>query len=150
MGRMLALDWGRVRVGVALSDALGMLATPYDTFSAKPRDQLLNKVVELVHREEVERVIIGLPLNMDGSEGASAQEARRLGEELTGRGLPVVYYDERLSSHEAEQKLRSLGHKPSREKGRVDRAAAAIILQEYLDSHQHVDGTSPGPSSASK
>lgn len=136
MGRMLALDWGRVRVGVALSDALGLLATPYDTYQAKPREQLLDRIVGLVQREMVDRVIIGLPLNMDGTEGASATEARRLGQELTERGLQVVYYDERLSSYEAESRLRSMGRKPSRDKERVDRAAAAIILQEYLDTHR--------------
>ncbi|MFH0882716.1 MAG: Holliday junction resolvase RuvX [bacterium] len=136
MTRILALDWGTVRVGAALSDYLGKFASPYETFPAKPQIELFRRVRETVEKEEVERIIIGLPLNMDGSEGVSAGNARRFAELIRGEvGIPVEMVDERLSSFEAEHRLREIGRKPSRDKGRVDRAAAALLLQEYLDRH---------------
>ncbi len=134
MKRVLALDWGRVRVGVALSDLMGMFAAPYDTFAAKPRAELLRRISKVIEEEEVNTVAVGLPMNMDGSEGESAKQARILAGEVEELGVKVVMIDERLSSFEAERKLREIGIQPSRDKGRVDRAAAAIMLQEFLDS----------------
>jgi putative Holliday junction resolvase len=135
MGRILALDWGTVRVGLALSDAGGVMASPYDTLPAKPIERLLQSLQRIVKDEEVERLVVGLPLNMDGSEGASAEKAQELAKLLEDNlPVPVRMLDERLTSFEAERKLREIGRKPSRDKGRVDRVAAAILLQEYLDS----------------
>ena len=136
MTRILALDWGTVRVGAALSDGLGTLATPYDTFPAKPQIELVRRIRSVVEKEVVQRIIIGLPLNMDGSEGGSAKDARKFADLIQSEiGIPVELVDERLSSFEAERRLREIGRKPSRDKGRVDRVAAALLLQEYLDHH---------------
>jgi putative Holliday junction resolvase len=136
MTRILALDWGTVRVGAALSDPLGKIASPYETFPAKPQVELVRRIRETVEKEHVERIIVGLPLNMDGSEGSSAASARAFAEDVRrDLAIPVEMVDERLSSFEAEYRLRAIGRKPSRDKGRVDRAAAAILLQEYLDQH---------------
>jgi putative Holliday junction resolvase len=136
MTRILALDWGTVRVGAALSDVLGTFASPYETFPAKPQIELVRRIRETVEKEEVERIIIGLPLNMDGSEGASTVGARKFAELIRGEvEIPVEMVDERLSSFDAERRLREIGRKPSRDKGRVDRVAAALLLQEYLDHH---------------
>lgn len=134
MNRVLALDWGTVRIGLALSDPGGTIASPYDTLPAKPRDQLIRKLRSIIANEMVDRLVVGLPLHMDGSRGGSAEKAEELAnllrEEFT---LPVEMIDERLTSFEAERKLREIGRKPSRDKGRVDRVAATIMLQEYLD-----------------
>jgi len=134
MSRILALDWGSKRVGVAISDGLRMFASPFDTFDAKPRQELLRKIEKVIQAEEVELVIVGVPFNMDGTEGDSAKQARQLVEDVEKLGIVVETVDERLSSFQAEMKLREAGRKPSRDKGRIDRAAAAIFLQEYLDS----------------
>lgn len=130
----MAVDWGRVRVGVALSDPMRMFASPYDTLDARSRDRLLESIASIIEREEVGLVVVGLPYNMDGSEGTSAEEARKLAGQIHDLGVAVDTLDERLTSFEAEQKLREIGRKPSRDKGRVDRAAAAILLQEYLNT----------------
>ena len=139
-GRVLALDWGRVRVGAALSDPLRTFASPYATFDAKPRAELLRRLQQVIDREEVILIVVGLPYNMDGSEGTSAQAAREFARDLEAFGLPVVEFDERLTSFQAEQKLREIGRKPSKDKGRVDRVAATLLLQEYLDSHPPAEG----------
>lgn len=134
-GRVMALDWGSVRVGVALSDPMRMIASPWETVEAKPRKRLLERLQKVIEEEQVVLVVVGLPYNMDGSEGASAKEARRLALDVAEFGVPVVEYDERLTSFEAEKKLREIGRKPSRDKGRVDRVAATVLLQEYLEAH---------------
>ncbi len=134
-GRILALDWGTVRVGAAISDPGRSLASPFDTFPAKPLAELLNRLRKIVTREEISLIVVGLPVNMDGSEGKSAQKAREFATEVGEQlGVLVECVDERLSSFSAEQTLISIGRKPSKDKGRVDRVAATLFLQEYLDS----------------
>ena len=136
MGRILALDWGRKRIGVAISDPSGFLATPHSTLKAFPRERLWEELGRIIEAENISSLIVGLPFNMDGSEGASAGEARKLVESVRRFGLPVEVHDERLTSFEAERLLREMGKKPSRDKAMVDKAAAAILLQDYLDSHR--------------
>ncbi|MCB2198269.1 Holliday junction resolvase RuvX [bacterium] len=132
----MALDWGTVRIGVALSDPMRMIASPYDTFAAKPRDLFLRRIAEIIDHETVTLVLVGLPLNMDGSEGSSAKGARELVRDVSALGVEVETWDERLSSFAAEKALREIGRKPSKDKARVDRVAATMLLQEYLDSHR--------------
>ncbi|MDP8207151.1 MAG: Holliday junction resolvase RuvX [Candidatus Electryonea clarkiae] len=134
MSRLLALDWGRKRIGVAISDPSGILASPYTTLDATPRKRLLERIKNIINEENIECIIIGLPLNMDGSEGKSALQARSLADEVESLGIPVKTHDERLSSYEANRLLRDAGKKPSRNKGLIDRAAATLILQDFLDS----------------
>ncbi len=136
MGRTLAIDWGRKRVGVALSDPEGLLASPYDTLPAKPRSRLMEAIGRIVKKENVERIIVGLPLNMNGTEGRSVEEARALVVQIGALDIPVEMIDERLTSWEAEKRLIASGRKPSRDKARIDRAAAAILLQSYLDNRR--------------
>lgn len=132
----MALDWGTVRMGVALSDPMRMIASPYDTFDAKPRELFLRRIAEIIEHETVTLVLVGLPFNMDGSEGASAKGARELVADVEALGVKVETWDERLSSFAAEKTLREIGRKPSKDKARVDRVAATMLLQEYLDSHR--------------
>lgn len=137
MGRILALDYGKRRIGVAISDPTRTLASPVTTLvrraGKRPPWAQLRQIVE---EGEVEEVVIGLPLDLAGEEGDWASEVRSFGDDLVRRfGLPVHWMDERLSSVRAEEAVRSIGlRKKEREKKeRIDAAAAAIILQDYLE-----------------
>ncbi len=131
--RALALDLGERRIGVAVSDALGMVARPLEIFSRTSRKADFAHIGALVAAHQVDVVIVGLPFNMDGSEGRQATWVRdysaALAQSLT---VPVEFCDERLTSEEAEDILRTQGK--SAAKGTVDAVAAAVILQSYLDS----------------
>src|SRR5262249_48345099 len=135
----LGIDLGSRRVGLALSDAGGKLATPYLVIEVKSPEQAIAEVLRIVQAEGVERIVVGLPLNMDDSVGPAATGAIAGGSDLSARsGTPVVYVDERLSSFEAEQNLaerKKQGEKLTRKakKERLDALAAAGFLQAFLD-----------------
>lgn len=138
-GRIVALDYGRRRIGVAVSDPGRVLASPHSTIEhrappGEPPAALLDLLKSLAPAE----VLVGIPLNMDGSEGDMVVEARRFGsriEELLG--LPVTERDERLSSIEADRRIREAGvsRGKRREKGRRDMVAAAVLLEDFLAEH---------------
>ncbi|MBK8574424.1 MAG: Holliday junction resolvase RuvX [Elusimicrobia bacterium] len=128
----LGVDWGRRRVGVAISDELGRMAHPLSTLEPKSLAGLVQSLVGLARERGATAVVLGLPKNMNGTEGESADAVRKFAVELEAAGLPVTFWDERLSSWEAQGRLRE-GGGSSREKGRVDRAAAALLLQSFLD-----------------
>ncbi len=128
----LGVDWGRRRVGVAISDELGRMAHPLATLEPKSRARLVKSLSDLARERGVTVVVLGLPKHMNGAEGESAAAVRTLGAELEQAGLNITYWDERLTSWEAESRLRE-GGGSSRAKGRVDRAAAALLLQSFLD-----------------
>lgn len=135
--RRLGIDHGERRVGLALSDETGTFAHPYETWERKDPKQLVARIAELVEREGVGEIVVGLPLHLDGREGASARRARKLADALRERtGLEVVLWDERLSSAAAERALREGGVKAKDQKGLVDRVAAALLLSSYLDSRR--------------
>ena len=137
--RTLAIDLGSRRVGLALSDAGGKFATPYDVLEVSSPHDAMRQVSEAVAREGVERLVVGIPLNMDGTIGAAARSTADWARALaTEAGKPLVLVDERLSSFDAEQQLISRkrgGEKITRaaKKQRLDALAAASFLQEYLD-----------------
>lgn len=137
--RTLGIDLGARRVGLALSDAEGRLATPLDVLEVRGEDQAIEPVLRVIQEEGVERVVLGLPLNMDGTRGPAAKRVVEWGRKLSERcGLAVIYVDERLSSFDAEQQLldrRRGGEKLTRQdrKRRLDAIAAAGFLQAYLD-----------------
>ena len=136
--RTLAIDYGERRMGLALSDAGGKLATPYDVLHAASA-QAISQVIKIVEAEGVERIVVGLPLNMDGRIGPAAEKAVDFGRLLASRtGREVVFVDERLSSFQAEQQIsarRRGGEKITRKskKRQFDALAAAAFLQEFLD-----------------
>ena len=131
MSRCLGIDYGSKRVGLALSDPLGITARPLDVVA---RASLDDRVAELVASEDVGTIVVGLPTGLSGEEGDSAVAARELGEELRElTGLPVVYVDERLTSRIAESSLLESGMKRRERRENVDKVAAAVILQSYLD-----------------
>jgi putative Holliday junction resolvase len=137
--RTLAIDLGSRRVGFALSDAGGRLATPYEVFQVTSPAQAAERAMQIIQSEGVERIVLGLPLNMDDSLGPAAKQTIAWGRELAQRGgKPVVFVDERLSSFEAEQGLiaRKRGGEKitrKRKKEQLDALAAAGFLQAFLD-----------------
>jgi putative holliday junction resolvase len=138
-GRLLAIDLGEVRIGLALSDPGQVLASPAETLQV-PRDQdgpALDALVNAASRHEAAGLVIGYPKRLDGREGASARRARWFAEQLEERtGLPAVLWDERFSTTEAERVM--LGQDASRADRRqnIDRVAAAVLLQGVLESRR--------------
>lgn len=137
--RHLAIDLGQRRIGLALSDAGGQFATPYEVLQVTDPLQAVQPILDLVQREGVERIVVGLPLNMDGSIGPQAQSTIAWASTLADRAaIPLLYVDERLSSFDAEQQLISRkrsGEKLTRQrkKQQLDAIAAATFLQDFLD-----------------
>ena len=131
--RILGVDLGRARIGVAVSDELGMLAHPVETIPASV--DALKRIGQLVQEKNAERVVIGLPRHMNGSVGIGATEALAFAKKLEAL-LPckVVTWDERLTTTAANRALRASGRKSRDSRGVVDQVAAQMILQGYLDS----------------
>lgn len=133
MGRLLALDVGEKRVGVALCDETRTLARPLLTLSRASKKEDFTRLAALCREHAIERVIVGLPKTLRGEEGPQAQRVRRYAIELQAAlNLPIDFWDERFSSVDAQERLTSSSGK-ARAKGDIDSAAAAIILQEYLN-----------------
>ena len=132
-GRVLALDLGLKRVGVAVSDELRLTVRPLPAVARNSWKQLLRTLAQLCEQFDVESVVIGLPLRLDGTEGDAATEARRIARNLS-LSLPVAVHlqDERLTSKEAESRLRAAGCNERQVKERVDSEAAALILSDFL------------------
>ena len=132
--RILGLDYGEARIGVAVSDALGMLATPLDTICEKERTLQLEKTAAVARENKVGKIVVGYPKRMDGSVGHRAQYTEEFAKDLSEMlGIPYVLWDERLSSTEAHSIL-SMGNVSGKNrKTKVDKIAAVIILQGYLD-----------------
>lgn len=141
MGRMLGLDVGTKTIGVAVSDPLGLIAHPLVTIARKGVAHDVEEILRIAREREAERVVVGLPYELDGNERRSARLARQIGEAVRDRGLPIVYIDERYSSVDAERRLREADVSRKRRKEVIDQAAAALILQSYLD---HGDWTGAG------
>jgi putative Holliday junction resolvase len=138
LNRVLAVDWGARRVGLAVSDPMGLALRSLPTLKVANRRDALEAVAEAALREEADTVLVGLPLNMDGSEGPSAARARALGEGLAGKGFTVRYLDERLTSENAIVRLRERGEaRPTRE--RIDQVAALVLLEDFLAAEQRAN-----------
>ena len=133
--RILGLDYGSRRIGVALSDELGMTAQGIATIARKNREADLGAIADLARRCGVERIVVGYPLRLDGSEGIQCEKVNRFVRRLEARlSLPVILWDETLSTKEAEELLRERGLRPEERREVVDRVAASLILQGYLDA----------------
>ena len=136
MSRVIALDHGTRRIGVAVADTeTGQAFSRPAIRTARGGD--IGPVVAFARAERAAHVIVGLPRNMDGSEGPQAEAARRFGDHLAEAGLKVVYVDERLTSWEAGERFAAAGERPQRKRGDIDSAAARLILQDYLDAQRH-------------
>lgn len=142
--RWLGIDHGERRVGLALSDEDGRIALPRDTWQRGDPEALLERIAGLVREEGVSEIVVGLPLHLDGREGASARRARRFAEKLGERtGRKVVLWDERLTTAAAQRSLSEARVSVRDQRGVVDEVAAALLLQSYLDSRLEGDETWP-------
>jgi putative Holliday junction resolvase len=132
--RILGLDYGSRRIGVAVCDELGMTAQGVDTVIRKNRDADLAAIAAYVERFCAEKIVVGYPLRLDGSEGIQCEKVNRFIARLQRRfPIPVIRRDETFSTKEAEELLRETGVRREKRRGIVDRLAACIILQGYLD-----------------
>ena len=133
--RILALDHGTKRVGVAISDELAVIAQPLEFLAAEPREDFLKRLKDIIDRRGVEEILVGIPRNMNGTYGPAAAKAREFVAALQNvLTIPVKTWDERLTSVQANRFLIETGMRREKRKERVDQTAAAIMLQSYLDS----------------
>ena len=134
MGRVLGVDYGSSRVGLALSDPQKIIASPLHTLINNGNDRLKKKLVELIKKKNVEYIVIGLPIGLKGQETSQTKIVREFAEEIRSLALPVYFQDERLSSLSAKKSLIKQNVKTGHNKSFIDSTAAAIFLQQFLDS----------------
>ena len=140
----LGIDVGHKRIGVAGCDRLGLLATGLTTLECRSFAAVLQELQGLIEARQVQVLVVGMPYTMDGQIGTQARRVESFAQKLSrALGLPVEYVDERLTSYQAEQFLLAEGRSPSRHKALIDRKAAAIILQQWLDKRQVAQRPSP-------
>ncbi|MFC4768210.1 Holliday junction resolvase RuvX [Effusibacillus consociatus] len=135
IGRLMGIDLGDVRIGVAVSDPLGMTAQGIEVIRRRSETEDLKQIGELIRQYEIQKIVLGFPKNMNGTigpRGEITQQFARLLEDTFG--LPVILWDERLSTMAAERMLIEADVRRDKRKKVVDKMAAAIILQNYLDS----------------
>lgn len=143
---VLALDIGQVRIGVAVSDPEGLLASPRGMIRRRSNAAATEAIVRMVAEAGAERVVMGLPISLDGQLHAQARAVQAFGRRLAARlNVPLEYWDERLSTVTAAEALRAAGVSPARMRERIDAAAAAVILQDYLDHQARAGQPSPAP-----
>ena len=139
---ILGLDIGDARTGVAISDELGIAAHPLCTIQRKSRKALLAELQELIAVHKVERIVIGLPLQLDGETGVQARKVKRFAEKLEQRvNLPIIFWDESFTTFEATQILQGTKKRRKKRKQVIDQVAAVLILEGYLEELRNARGT---------
>ena len=133
MGRSLGIDLGIKRVGIALSDNLNIIASPLKTLNYDNKKDLLIQLSKLIFEFDVEIIVLGLPLNMSGTDSPQTKKIRDFKSSLSVLKVPIIYEDERLSSVSAKRSMVTQNIKTGHNKAEIDMRAAAIILQQYLD-----------------
>ena len=133
-GRRLGVDYGSVRVGLAISDPHGLLATPYETLASPTA---VENICRIALEEEVVEIVLGLPRHLNGSEGASAELVRIFADELRVGNIPIRLVDERSTTLSASAQLRQSGRNAKNSKSIIDQATAVIILQGALDDERN-------------
>ena len=142
-GRIAAIDYGSVRIGIAISDPERTIASPYENYARRGSEHDARRMQRLKAEERVTLFVVGLPVHLDGRESRKSQEARRFGQWLNqATGVPVEYFDERFTTAEAQRFLLEAGLTRKRRRQRVDMLAAQILLSAYLESHSR--GQAPG------
>lgn len=145
LGRILAVDFGRRRVGLAVSDELALTAQGIPTVQVTGTREALKAVTDVALRWQVVEIVVGLPLNMDGSTGPAARTSQAFAEALRAEtGVKVTCWDERLTSVSAKRSLREMGRRQRREKGEIDRIASMLLLETYLQRRARSDGEREG------
>jgi len=131
--RILAVDWGERRIGLAVSDPRGIIASGLETLQVRGLEDALRRVAGVVGETGAEAIVVGLPLLMSGERGAAARSAEAFAHALRARvAVPVETYDERLTSAISQRRLREVGVRTGHAKGRVDQGAAMVLLESYL------------------
>ena len=131
--KILAVDYGERRTGLAISDELGIAAHGLDTIEIDDESELSARIARIAKETGVEKIVIGLPLNMNGTESEKSRKVRKFGAQLADElSLPVVFWDERMTSVQAHRVLKEMGKKTYKNKSRIDRISATLILQEFL------------------
>lgn len=139
--KIIALDIGTVRIGIATSDIMEIIASAYESYRRKNTESDVKYIAQLVTNLNAGLVVIGLPLKMDGTEGQSVEMAKNFGDELAKIvTVPICYQDERLSTVTAQKILIESGMRREKRKDKVDSLAATIILQTYLDKKSNMKG----------
>ena len=141
MSIILGLDIGDARTGVAISDELGLAAHPLCTIQRKSRKALIAELRELVTAHKVERIVVGLPLQLDGETGVQAKKVKQVAERLAQQvNLPIVFWDESFTTVEAAQILRGTKKRRKKRKQVIDQVAAVLILEGYLEELRNLRG----------
>ena len=130
MHKIMALDVGTKRIGIALSDYLQVIAIPHITIPREPEKKAIEQIAQIAKENRVEKVVVGVPINMDGTNGFQAQDCLDFAQKLLG--FDIIFEDERLTSEEAEARLRAKKIDFRKNKGLVDMESAAVILEQYL------------------
>ena len=130
MHKLMALDVGTKRIGIALSDYLQVIATAHSTIPREPEKKAIETIVQLAKENRVEKIVVGIPINMDGTQGFQAQNCIDFAQKISG--FDIIFEDERLTSEEAEQRLRARKIDFRKNKGLVDMESACVILEQYL------------------
>lgn len=135
---IISVDYGDKRTGIAVCDKLEMLASPVSVITEWNQDVLANKIVEIANEKKAEQIVVGLPKNMDGTMGFRSEACKALGELLKSlTEIPIVYWDERLTTVSAHRILSENNVRGKKRKNVVDAVAADIILQDYIDSRKN-------------
>ena len=137
MGRSLGIDFGEKRVGLAISDKSNLIASPFKTINYINKNDLVSQIEKIVIKNNIENFVLGLPINMKGEDTAQTKTVRKFKESLSSLDLPIIYEDERLSSVSAKNSLILQNIKTGHNKSEIDKTAAAIILQQYLDKNSN-------------
>ena len=137
MGRSLGIDFGEKRVGLAISDKSNLIASPFKTIKYINKNDLVTQIEKIVIENDIENFVLGLPINMKGEDTAQTKVVRKFKESLSSLDLPIIYEDERLSSVSAKNSLILQNIKTGHNKHEIDKTAAAIILQQYLDKNSN-------------
>ena len=133
MGRVLGIDYGDSRIGLAMSDPLKIIASPFKTIRNEGNEKCLQVFQSLIKEKDVEAIVVGFPIGLKGQETAQTKKVREFADLLYALKLPIHLEDERLSSVSAEKSMIQQNIKTGHNKGLIDRRAAAIILQQFLD-----------------
>ncbi|MBN2829797.1 MAG: Holliday junction resolvase RuvX [Candidatus Cloacimonetes bacterium] len=135
--RIMAIDYGEKRIGLAITDLMQMFAKPFDTIPNEGKEKTINQIKLLIQEKQISRVVLGLPLGLEGQETDKTREVLKFSEVLkTGISVPVEMWDERLSTYEASQELRKMGYDPIKGRKYIDAMAAYMILKSYLEAKE--------------
>ncbi len=135
MGRILGIDYGHVRIGLALTDSLKIIASAYKTLKVKSIKESINDIIEEIKENDVEKIILGLPMGLNGEKTEKTKEVERFYEKLKSKtDLEIVFFDESFSSARAHKIMHQMGKKTGHNKELVDMIAASVVLQDYLQT----------------